>query len=103
MKTSRLSANLLIGALLLVGYVDAGKLGLQLALVNERATAVWPPTGIALAALLLLGRLVWPIIFVGAFLVNVTTAGTIVTSLGIAAGNTLEAVVGAALVTRFAA
>ena len=103
MKTSRLSANLLIGALLLVGYADAGKLGLQLAFVNASATAVWPPTGIALAALLLVGQRVWPIIFVGAFLVNVTTAGTIATSLGIAAGNTLEAVVGAALVTRFAA
>jgi signal transduction histidine kinase/integral membrane sensor domain MASE1 len=102
MKTSRVSANILIAALLLVGYVDAGKLGLQLAFVNASATAVWPPTGIAIGALLLLGRRVWPIVFVGAFLVNVTTAGSIATSLGIAAGNTLEAVVGAALAMRFA-
>ncbi len=102
MKTSRLSANLLIAALLLVGYVDAGKLGLQLAFVNASTTAVWPPTGIAIGALLLLGQRVWPLIFVGAFLVNITTAGTIATSLGIAAGNTLEALAGAALATRFA-
>ena len=50
----------------------------------------------------MLGYRVWPAIFVGAFLVNVTTAGNIATSLGIAAGNTLEAVCGAWLVNRFA-
>src|SRR5881628_2091247 len=52
--------------------------------------------------MLLLGRGIWPVIFAGAFLVNVTTAGSVLSSLGIAAGNTLEALVGAALVTRFA-
>jgi len=83
-------------------YVLAGKLGLMLALVHPSATAVWPPTGIALAALLALGYRVWPGIFLGAFLVNVTNAGTIATSLGIAAGNTLEGLAGAYLVNRFA-
>src|SRR5206468_1936549 len=72
------------------------------AIVHASATPVWPPTGIALAAMLLLGRGIWPVIFAGAFLVNVTTAGSVLSSLGIAAGNTLEALVGAALVTRFA-
>src|SRR5207245_11795956 len=66
------------------------------------ATAVWPATGIALAALLMYGYRVWPGIFAGAYLANVTTAGTIATSLGIAAGNTLEGVAGAYLVNRFA-
>ena len=56
-------------------YVAAGKLGLSLALVHASASPVWPPTGIALAAFLLLGRSVWPAIFAGAFLVNVTTEG----------------------------
>jgi PAS domain S-box-containing protein len=56
----------------------------------------------ALAAALLFGLRVWPAILVGAFLVNVTTAGSVATSIGIAIGNTLEAVVGALLVTRFA-
>ena len=94
-----------IAAALTVGvvYFAAGKLGLAFAIVHSNATAVWPPTGIALAAMLLLGRRVWPVIFAGAFLVNVTTAGTVLSSLGIAAGNTLEALLGAALVTRFAA
>ena len=83
-------------------YFAAGKLGLSLALVHASASAVWPPTGIALAAFLLLGRSVWPAIFAGAFLVNVTTAGSPATSLGIAVGNTLEAWAGAELVRRFA-
>jgi PAS domain S-box-containing protein len=88
-------------ALLLV-YVLAGKLGLAFAFVHASATPVWPPAGIALAALLLFGNRVWPAIFVGAFIVNVTTAGSALTSLGIAAGNTLEALIGAYLVRRFA-
>jgi signal transduction histidine kinase len=83
-------------------YFVAGKLGLSLAFVHASASAVWPPTGIALAALLLLGARVWPAIFAGAFLVNATTAGNLLTSLGIATGNTLEAITGAFLVARFA-
>lgn len=91
-----------IGLLLLGFYFVAGKFGLRLAFVNASATAVWPPTGIALAALIILGYEYWPIIFVGAFLVNLTTAGGILTSIGIALGNTLEALAGAYLVNRFA-
>jgi signal transduction histidine kinase len=83
-------------------YFAAGKLGLMLASVNPSATLVWPPAGIALAALLLLGRRVWPGVFLGAFLVNATTAGSLATSITIAAGNTLEGVAGAILVNRFA-
>lgn len=56
----------------------------------------------ALAALLLLGYRVWPAIFVAAFLVNLTTAGNFFTSTGIALGNTLEAVIAAGLIQRFA-
>ena len=89
-------------ALVAAVYFVAGKLGLSLAFGNISASPVWPATGIALAVLLVRGARFWPSVFVGAFLVNVTTAGTFVTSLGIAAGNTLEAVVGAMLVQRFA-
>jgi len=83
-------------------YVLAGKVGLLFASVHASATAVWPPTGIALAALLVLGVRMWPAVAGGAFLVNVTTAGSVATSLGIALGNTLEAVVGCWLIERFA-
>jgi integral membrane sensor domain MASE1 len=83
-------------------YLLAGKLGLRLASANPSATAVWPCTGITLSAFLILGSRVWPGIFLGAFLVNVTTAGSVATSLGIALGNTLEGVAGWYLVRRFA-
>ena len=91
-----------VGLLLMIAYVVTGKLGLRLAFAFPSATPIWPATGIALVAFLILGRQLWPAIFLGAFLVNVTTAGTILTSLGIAAGNTLEGLVGAWLVERFA-
>src|SRR5262245_66604854 len=91
---------LLVG---LVGvYFLAGKLGLKLAYVNASTSAVWPCTGIAIAAVLILGYRVWPAIFAGAFLVNITTAGGISTSLAIAGGNTLEDVIAAYLVNRYA-
>src|SRR5262245_307376 len=86
-----------------VGYVVAGKVGLLFAFVHASATAIWPPTGIAVAAVLLLGPRVWPAIAAGAFLVNATTAGSMASSVGIAAGNTLEVLIAAALVRRFAA
>jgi len=87
---------------LAVVYFVSAKLGLRLAFLNASATAVWPPTGIALAAFLIFGVRVWPAVFCAAFLANLTTAGSIATSLGIASGNTLEGVLGAYLVTRFA-
>jgi signal transduction histidine kinase len=89
-------------AVLTIIYFIAGKLALQVAFLNASASPVWPSAGIALAALLVLGYRTWPAIFIGAFLVNFTTAGNIATSLGIATGNTLEAVCGAWLVNRFA-
>jgi diguanylate cyclase (GGDEF)-like protein len=89
-------------ALLTAVYFVAGKLGLRLAFVHPSATAVWAPTGIALAAFLILGHRIWPAILLGAFLVNLTTAGSLVTSLGLGTGNMLEGLVGAYLVNRFA-
>src|SRR4029077_20002899 len=83
-----------IGGLTLIYFV-AGYFCLKLAVVNPSASPVWPPAGIALAALLVFGYRVWPAIFVGAFLFNVATAGNFLTSLGIAGGNTLEALCGA--------
>ncbi len=87
---------------LAAAYYFSAKLGLKFAFVNASTTALWPPTGITLAAFLIFGFRIWPAIFLGAFLANLTTAGTIVTSLGIAVGNTLEGVVGAYLVNKYA-
>ena len=88
--------------LLATVYAVAGRLGLALAFVHESATAVWPPTGIALAAVLILGPRVWPGIFLGAFVANELTAGSFVTSLLIASGNTLEALTAGYLINRYA-
>src|SRR6266480_2071378 len=101
MQSRRFSGLPAIGILTVV-YFIAGKLGLMLASLHASASPVWPAAGIALAALLVLGYRAWPAIFVGAFLVNVTTAGNFATSLAVASGNTLEAVCGAWLVNRFA-
>ncbi len=100
-KKSILSYILLTAGIALVYFVSA-KLGLQLASVNPSATAVWPPTGIAIACLLIFGYRASLGIFIGAFFGNLTTAGTIITSLGIATGNMLEGIVSAYLVNKFA-
>src|SRR5213082_1687491 len=100
MQSRAFSGLPIIGLLTLV-YFIAGKLGLMLASLHASASPVWPPAGIALAALIVLGYRAWPAIFVGAFLVNVTTEGNVATSLAVASGSTLEAVCGAWLVNRF--
>jgi len=82
-------------------YFGLAKLGLQLASVNPSASPIWPPTGVALAAVLLGGLRVWPAIMIGAFAANATTAGTLETSALIALGNTLEAVAGGFLIGRW--
>ena len=98
----RFPKDLAIGCALFAAYVVAGKLSLRLAFVHPSASVVWPPTGIALAALLVLGMRFWPAILAAAFVVNITTAGSAATSLGVAVGNTLEAVAGCWLVNRWA-
>jgi two-component sensor histidine kinase/integral membrane sensor domain MASE1 len=82
-------------------YLALAKLSLALASVHPSATPIWPPTGFALAAVLLLGYRIWPAIFLAAFIANATTAGSTYTSLAIATGNTLESVVGAYLINRW--
>jgi PAS domain S-box-containing protein len=81
-------------------YFGAAKLGLSMAASAEQVSAVWPPTGIALAAILIYGVRLWPGIWLGAFLANATANEPIAVALGIATGNTLEAVVGSWLLVR---
>ena len=82
-------------------YFGAAKLGLELDVAHGIITPIWAPSGIALAALLILGSRYWPAITIGAFLANVTSDSSVGVAAGIAVGNTLEPVVGAALVRRF--
>src|SRR5205809_125349 len=83
-------------------YYFAAKLGLRFAYINSSVTTIWPPAGIALAAFVLLGYGVWPAILAGAFFANISTTGAVFPSLGIAAGNTMEGLLAAYLVNRFA-
>jgi len=94
---------LIRNAIIAVVYLLVARAALYLAFLNPSATAVWPPTGIAVAACLLFDYWVWPGVLLGAFVANQTTAGTAVTSAAIATGNTMEALLGAYLVNRFAA
>ncbi len=96
--------RILVPALVGVGaaYFVLAKAGLALAYVNPSATPVWPPTGLALASVLLLGPRSGLAIFAGAWLANQTTTGLLASSLAIACGNTLEALIGALLIKRWA-
>lgn len=87
--------------LLTVAYFVAAKLSLQLAIPPGYATAVWPPSGIALAATLLLGSRLWPGVWLGAALVNYTVNSSPILAVMMGTGNALEAIVGAALIRRF--
>ncbi len=85
---------------LAAAYFAAAKLGLAYASIGQSVSLIWPPTGIAIAAILLLGNRVWPGICLGAFLANVTTPIPLGAAAGIAVGNTLEAVLAAHLFRR---
>lgn len=84
-------------ALVAAAYFVAARLGLELALVNGQVTPVWPPTGIALVAILLFGVRVWPAIAVAAFAVNLPIGPNPLGAALIAAGNTLAPVTAAYL------
>src|SRR2546425_8070232 len=103
---SRWVIGVLIVALL---YYGGASLGLRLAFEKTNASPVWPSSGIALAAVLLLGYRIWPGIAVGAFLANVvgflahqaaSALTVVVVSLTIGVGNTVEAIAGAFLLHR---
>ena len=91
-----------VGQLILVAaaYFAAAKVSLFLAIPPGYATAVWPPSGIAVAAMLLLGNRIWPGVWAGVALVNSTVDASVVTAALIACGNTLEAFAGATLMHR---
>ena len=94
-RASLLSPNYLIRLVLLaVAYFIVARLGLGLATVHPIVSPLWPPTGVALAALILGGRRLWPAVLVSAFVANVEVVGA-ATSAIVAVGNTLEALAGA--------
>jgi len=103
----RLSPLLLVAA----AYFVTGRLGLLLAIPPGYATAVFPPSGIALAGVLVFGYRVWPAVWLGSFLMNLSVslgaagASSVLDSALLAAclgaGASLQAVTGAFLVKRY--
>ncbi len=87
-------------SLLGLTYYGTAILSLRLALVRGQVTPIWPPTGIALVALLLFGRRLWPGIALGAFLVNAPISPTPLVAAGIALGNTLAPLLAATALRR---
>lgn len=92
-RVQRVFEILLLAAI----YFGAAELGLRFASPHPNVSPVWPPSGIAIGALLLLGYRAWPGVFLGAFLANFLTDTPLLSTLGIATGNTLEAVTAAFL------
>ncbi len=100
-------------ALFAAAYYLTGRLGLLLAVPPGYATAMWPPSGFALAGLLLLGYRYWPAVLLGSFGVNLFTSFdpsnnetmlfSSIIAVIIGAGAALQGVVGAWLVRRFVA
>jgi PAS domain S-box-containing protein len=78
-------------------YIGTAKIGIELSVAHGVVTPVWAPSGIALAALVLFGPSLWPAVAVGALVANATSGASLPVAAVIAVGNTLEAVVGAAL------
>jgi len=97
----KFARTMFVPLLVAVAYVVAAKLGFTLAFTTKQVTAVWPPTGIALAALLLWGYRVWPGIWLGAFASNLLTSEPVWTAAAIATGNTLAPVFGNFLLRQF--
>jgi len=98
--SARMSTHVLRIVAITAVYFVAARLGFSLASMAEQVTTVWPPAGIALAAVLIFGYRVWPGILAGALLANLTASETVPVAAVIAVGNTLEAVAGAWLLRR---
>ncbi len=83
-----------------VGYLVTAWLGRWVGTVSGGTTLVWPPAGIALVALSLLGVRAWPAIFVAATTFSVWNGSPVLAGIGIGAGNTLEAIVALTILER---
>jgi signal transduction histidine kinase len=81
-------------------YFAAAKISLVAAIPPGYASPIWPPSGIALAALLLGGNRLWPGVWIGSFAANLSVEGRLLASLVIATGSALQAFAIATLVRR---
>jgi diguanylate cyclase (GGDEF)-like protein len=99
---TRIAREQTILASLVIAYIATGKLGLLLAYDHPAVSLVWPPAGIALGAFVVLGYRVWPAILAGSTILYATTVGPLPAILAMAGGNTVEGLLAAYLINRFA-
>jgi diguanylate cyclase (GGDEF)-like protein len=85
---------------LAVAYFAGARLGFAFALVGSNASPIWPPAGIAVGALMLGGRRLWPGILLGALVVNLTNGATLLGSSMAALGAVAEPLMAVALLQR---
>jgi PAS domain S-box-containing protein len=86
--------------IVLTAYFLGGRIGLAIPFTSGNVSPVWPPAGIALAALLVWGYGMWPAVLAGAFLVNFFSPIPHSACFGIAVGSTGSALVATWLVRR---
>ena len=89
------ASHLVLILMIAAVYYGAAQTGFLFAFATKQVTAIWPPTGLSLAALVLGGRRLWPGVALGAFVSNITSSEPLISALGVTVGNTLEAVLGA--------
>jgi PAS domain S-box-containing protein len=89
-------------ALVAIACFVAGQLGLKITVLHPPVSPVWPPVGVGLAAMLLLGYRVWPAFFLAAFFICESASTPVKAALAISLGNTLEVLAAAYLINRFA-
>ncbi|MET9657943.1 MASE1 domain-containing protein [Streptomyces sp. NPDC006510] len=99
-RLRQLTVKVLTVLAVAVCYYATARLGLLQQLVRGQVTPLWPPSGIAVAALLVLGLRIWPGIALGALAVNITIGPSVLPVLAIAAGNTIAPVCSCLLLRR---
>jgi PAS domain S-box-containing protein len=84
-----------------MAYFGLAVSGLLIPWINPTATPLWPPTGLAMALVLLRGYRIWPAILVGAFFSTVVGNGALAEAACIALGTPIAALAGAWLINRW--
>jgi integral membrane sensor domain MASE1 len=94
--------NIALFSLLTVAYFFAARMGVRFALVQPYGTPIWFPAGGAIVALILFGYRVWPAVFLGSLFGHLSAAGLVTLSFVVPVGATMEGLLGAYLVNKFA-
>ncbi len=89
-----------LSVVVFLAYFITARVGLSIHPVNTFVTLIWPPTGIALAALVLFGHRLSPSIALAAFIVNLSIGAAPLVALAIALGNTVGPLLGAYVLTE---